>query len=213
MANLSGLNIVQNTQAEKIILFSISLFQKEGIRKVTTEEIAKKLSISKKTLYNIFPSKSDLIFQCVQYQLLDAKSNMESLAESNMDAIEEMMYIAQRVISIYKEFNDDFVYELEKFYPKSWTLIKQYKITFVKKIISENLTKGKEQGFYRIEINEKIVSSIYIAASNSLLDYDIFSPKERLANIFKEFFLYHIHAVATEEGIKRLNELSLKIQL
>lgn len=213
MTKLAGSDNLQASLSERIVLFSISLFKNEGIRNVTTQEIAQKLNISKKTLYNQFPSKSDLIFKCVEFELNHSKCNIEDLTHSGLDAIEEMMYLAQRVVSMHKEFNDEFIYELEKFYPESWGLIKQYKNTYVRKVILENLEKGKKQGFYRKDLNERIVSSIYIGASNSLLDYDIFSRKDRLADIFKEFFLYHIHAVATAEGGKRLEELKLKISL
>ncbi len=202
------------TLTEKVVEVSSEQFINEGIKSVTMSHIASQLKISKKTLYHLFPSKEDLIFKCVSHSTKKKKEEFSEIMSGNFDAIEEMMHIGAKVINIHQQFDEDFIYDLERLYPRSWKLIKNFKQTFIKNMISNNIKKGIQEKLYRKELDEDIVSRIYVAFSNSFTDTDLFEPKKsKMIQLFRVFFEYHVHGIATKDGIKRLHQLKNKIKV
>jgi len=96
------------------------LFMQYGIKSVTMSDIARKLGISKKTLYTYFDKKEDLIDEGIKVHIAEEKEKVNEISANAKDAIDEMMSIYiliyhQRGISekLYREnFNPIIVAQL-----------------------------------------------------------------------------------------------------
>ena len=65
----------------KIITTSMEAFARNGIRHVKMDDVAKDLGISKRTLYEIFDKKEDLLYEGVKYYLGERRTQMELKAQ------------------------------------------------------------------------------------------------------------------------------------
>ena len=76
-----------NTESikNKIISESIDLFMKYGLRSVTMDDIAKHLGMSKKTIYQLFKDKEDIIVQSTSV-VFDAENKMMEQIENEVEA-------------------------------------------------------------------------------------------------------------------------------
>ena len=83
---------------DRIISKSIELFVRFGIRYVTMDQIAAELGISKRTIYELFKDKDDLLLQCIEEmgkrnnrELHDIVVKSENVIEASWEAIVDSM--------------------------------------------------------------------------------------------------------------------------
>ena len=72
----------------KIITTSMEAFARNGIRHVKMDDVAKDLGISKRTLYEIFDKKEDLLYEGVKYYLGERRTQMELKAQQCKNVME-----------------------------------------------------------------------------------------------------------------------------
>jgi AcrR family transcriptional regulator len=192
---------------EKILRKSESMFMKYGFRSVTMDDIAKELGISKKTLYQYVDNKADLIQQIILQFTEQQKQTIEEIRTQAGDAIEELLNLARHVINVQRCFRPVTLYDLRKYYLETWGQMERLKQEYVTRMIYENLEKGIKQGLYRDNFDPRIIARIFASKIQMLEDEELFPPsdydKEKL---FREFFLYHIHGVASPKGFEHLNQ-------
>jgi TetR/AcrR family transcriptional regulator, cholesterol catabolism regulator len=174
-----------------IVLKSRNLFLKYGIKSVAMDDIARELGISKKTLYQHFETKNDLIKSVAEYNL----ANDIQMVASHV--IEEIMSIQSPTL----------IFDLQKYYPEMWQLFEHFQNEQISNHIRQNIERGIKEGLYREEVNATIISKIYAGSSLCVIDEKMFSQKEfDKVKLFKEFFVYHIRGLATAKGLKLLEK-------
>src|SRR3954452_3270990 len=76
---------------DRIMQAAHELFYQHGIRSITMDDIAKHLSISKKTIYQFFEEKDQIVGACCSGDLKDHGCRMEEITKNSKDAIHEMI--------------------------------------------------------------------------------------------------------------------------
>lgn len=189
----------------KILDSAFNLFMKYGIKSVSMDDLARKLGISKKTIYGFVDNKKDLIEKVIRIHLRKDEADVTEIVNNSKDAIDEMLSICRYFISFLREMKPTIVFDLQKYYPSIWNIIESEHFSFIEKVIKANLIKGIESNLYRPEINTDIITKLYIIKSKELANEDIFPSKEYpKPESFEQFFIYHLYGVASEKGRKHL---------
>ncbi|NNC95006.1 MAG: TetR/AcrR family transcriptional regulator [Chitinophagales bacterium] len=182
---------------------------KYGIKSISMDDIAKNLSISKKTLYQYVENKADLVNKIMKTYLEVDKSTIETICSDSDNAIEEVVGIFRYFLHKRREFNPSVLYDLKKYYPQSYMLFVSYKREFMFSKIIQNIEAGKNQGFYRRDINSEIMAKVYQASIDALLDTELFPTREyKFIDLYAELIRYHLHGIASEEGLQYLQTLN-----
>lgn len=183
------------------------LFMKYGIKSVSMDDICKELSMSKKTLYQCFSSKENLVSEVVQRFMQGEITWSEQALRDASDPVHHLILIAKHVSQLLLRLSSTATYDLQKYYRKYWSLIEQQRRSLVLRQISENLTLGIEQGIYRKDIDIDLVSNLYLRLATFIMDENsIDTPQEKNSQLYIEFVKYHIRGIATEKGVKLLNK-------
>lgn len=193
---------------ELILKRAETLFMKYGIKSVTMDDVARELGISKKTLYQHFENKADIIHQMVIQHLQRDDKLISEIQNMSKDAIDEILKVARHVTAeIARMVAPNTIYEMKKYYQKSWELINEHKQTKIYDNIRQNMERGIREGLYRANINPDIIARLYVSQTDCVTDDDIF-PTEHYEkkNLFIQCFHYHIHGIASELGLKILKE-------
>jgi hypothetical protein len=120
-----------------------------------------------------------------------------------LDALDEMIRIFDYVSSTHRDINPAAVIDLQKYYPKAWTIYLHYQDQFIRKKIEDNLKKGQREGIYRSEFNVEIITSLYTNCLDLLLDHDKFPLlKFGIIPLYKEFIEYHLHGILSQAGLE-----------
>jgi AcrR family transcriptional regulator len=190
---------------QHIISESIQLFLKFGVKSLTMEDIARKLGISKKTLYTHVKDKEDLLLQAV---ILFGKFEDKQLSEicsRGLNAIDESLEIKKWVLDMIQNIHPSVAYDIEKFYPAVSKRMKTSRHENVYRSIYQNIVKGQKEGLYRSDINADILAKLYIGRMESIFDQELFpSTTYNVSDVYMEWFIYHIHGMATSKGLQLL---------
>ncbi|MGB4832777.1 MAG: TetR/AcrR family transcriptional regulator [Chitinophagales bacterium] len=184
------------------------LFMRYGIKSVTMDDVSRELGMSKKTLYQYFENKEELIHKVTQNHFTCQNKVIEHIIHHSKTAIDEMIGISNWMNTMSKNLNPSLVFDLKKYHPQSWQIFNDHRNTEVYNCIKHNLERGIQEGLYREELDTEVLARIYIARMEMLLDAEIFPydkfPPEKT---FKVFMDYHIRGLATTKGIKYLEKI------
>lgn len=184
-----------------------SLYHEFGIRSVTMDDVVRELGISKKTLYQYFADKSDLVGA-----VLDSERNLrmqeyKKAIQGVSNAIEEMLRYYDLQKNMIKDHNPSMMYDLKKYYPKIHNDFLETKRKVIFESVKGNLIRGKAEDIYRTDLNEEIVARLNLMRIEALINIGIFSNEEMMMpNFFTELFKYHMYGIVNENGRKILEQ-------
>jgi len=186
---------------EKIICFSRSQFLKYGIRSVTMDMIADQMGISKRTIYENFSNKDELLENCILEAQNEQKIMMEEMFSGSSNVIEATLKFIKIQINAINSINPVFLIELKKYYSDIWTKIisnEESGITLITSLIK----KGVDEELFRNDINIEIVSRLINEQFKLLNNQDLF-PEEKFskAEIFENIAINFLRGIATDKGL------------
>lgn len=189
------------------------IFLKYGLKSVTMDDMARKLSISKKTLYKYVNDKADLVKKVMTCFREQDECDMHHICNNAENAIDEVYEVSVKVVEMLTDIHPSIFYDLEKYYPEAWAVVNDHKGEFVRNCIQENLDKGKEEGLYRADLNTDIIAKIYTIRMDEIFKDELFPTSEyNRAELYLELFRYHIRGIASPKGIEYLKEKVKKEQ-
>lgn len=192
---------------DKILYKATEMFLNLGFKSVTMDDIAKELGVSKKTIYNHFSNKTDLV-EKTTYAVFELISNgIDMICELEKNPIEEIYEIKKFVMSRLKDEKTSPQYQLQKYYPRIYASLKKKQFEVMNSCVEENLKRGIILGIYRESIDIGFISRIYFNGLNGIKDIELFPLQKFSMNALMEFFLeYHLRGICTEKGIEILNK-------
>ncbi|MGY6561464.1 MAG: TetR/AcrR family transcriptional regulator [Luteibaculaceae bacterium] len=179
----------------------LPLFMRFGIKSLTMDDIAKKLGVSKKTLYKHVDNKDILVEECLNEMLEQQDEQIRTVVLENMSAIEEHFNISSVILKSVKEVHPSVIYDLEKYYPSIFKKVLNAKNEMTYEIIISNLKRGIEEGLYRKNLNVEYIARVYIGSLNALFDPAVFPPDvTEFKESYKELLLLYLHGISTDKG-------------
>ena len=172
-----------------------------GIKSITMDEIATSLGISKKTIYQFFTDKDDLVFAVIEREIAENEAECEQFRDKAENAVHEVFLAVENLDELLRYTNPMVLYDLEKHHPRAFRHIREFKYQFLHGAMIENLRRGIEEGLYRGDINKDIVAKSRIEASFLVFNPDVFPHgKYSMSEVNYELARLFLHGVATEKG-------------
>jgi AcrR family transcriptional regulator len=188
---------------DKILKGAMELFMKYGVRSVSMDDIARHLSVSKKTIYQYFADKDDVVTLVAQNHLEKGRSEFESLCENSKNAIYEMFRISMWLKKGVQEMNPSLLFDLKKYHAKAWNVWLDHKYKFIHDSVVKNLRQGIEEGYYRKDIRPEVLAVVRIEMVQLGFDERAF-PQDQfdLSEVRMQIFDHFIHGLLTDKGRK-----------
>ena len=186
----------------KILHCALCNFREKGIKAVKMDDIANQLSVSKRTLYEIFNKKEDLLFACVKSHDEEMRQRLETLIQKNDTVMDILAAFLRLHIVESCHTNPLFYAELPK-YPKVMEYIDRKHDTQREQSIGFML-KGVEEGFFREDVNYTVITHMTEVFMQNVMDtqyYHTFPMPESVKNVI----LLVLRGVCTEKGLQRLD--------
>lgn len=177
---------------DKIIATAKKRFFQYGLRKVTMDEIAADLAISKKTLYKHFTNKEALAAEVIRAFQLEMTEMVERTKQEISDPIERFERCVIEASQKRSQMSNIFLADIKRDIPELWEEKEAFRENCIVMNMSEFLQEGIEKGKIRKDINIKIAMSIYLGAIQTIMQPDVlakneFSVNEAFENISKIF--------------------------
>jgi AcrR family transcriptional regulator len=165
---------------DRIIIKSGEIFFKSGFKSVTTDDLAKALGISKRTLYSYFPSKENLIDVIIDTEISNTKSKFEEFLNrmennDNCDALTcalEMWDLSSESIFRYSK---EFFCDLKTFLPLTWAKIVDCRENSSKSNYHKFMKLGRKKRIFKKNLSDDIIFLMSFYSVQNLMTPEILS--------------------------------------
>lgn len=198
-------NDYRNGLKERILEYSEKEFYANGVRQVKMDNIANYLSISKRTLYEIYPTKEDLLLECLKKHDKTYESRIEQyIEESNPNAIEIIIFSYKMKLEHFLQLNPLFLEELCKY---------KRVISYFDARDKERDTnfewlfnRGVEEGFFRKDLNPRIISNMFTVSLKEAIDNELYK-EFGMEYLFRDIVFTLVRGICTIKGIGAIDQL------
>lgn len=185
---------------ERVILKSLELFTRSGIRLVTMDQIAEEVGMSKRTIYELFKDKDTLVLECLETMHRQQMQEIREIISGASNVIEALYRMGENGEKKRAMINHLFFEDIRKLYPQFWDMMKKRARTGADSFSNNILTKGIKEGIFKGDLNVEIVEIFLNYMMEILHKKDIFpentSDKELLLNIVIPYYM----GISTEKG-------------
>jgi len=192
---------------EKIIEGAGELVMQFGMRTVTMDDIAKHLSMSKKTIYQYFKDKGELVNAITQIHLAIEGDRFNSVTEQSENSVHELILVSSCLRECMEEMKINIMHELQKFYPSAWELYVDFKQNVMLKSIQGVIERGQNEGYFRKELDSELIALMRVEQVQTFFMKNIYTQKRySLTEVQLKLFDHFIHGLFTIDGHNLFNQ-------
>lgn len=186
----------------KILDKALQLFFANGIRAVKMDDIAKSLSISKRTLYELYDNKEILLFECL-------KKNKEHRDKEMIEHLSKCSNVMDILLETYRMSVDEF----RRMSPCFFSEISRYPqvIDFIEKKREHDheqfmlfIQRGIGEGFFREDVNYELVLMVHDSIRRTIIEGDLYN-KYGMDGLFFNLIFVSFRGVCTKKGVEVLD--------
>ena len=198
---------------EDIVKRALNDFMQYGFKTFTMDDLANKMGMSKKTLYEHFPSKQDLVDACLDYALEMSCTNVTTFVQGEGSVIENVYRNQKKVQEVFNINSDRPIWELQKYYPKTYERMEGEFAKTDALFIDKLLEKGWQEGLFRKDINVNFYKVFYTSVQPLRSITHTFPEREfpfweTIYTILEYFF----RILVNEKGLKELERVLKEVK-
>ena len=192
---------------ETVLIKATDMFLALGFKSVTMDDIAAELGISKKTIYQHFANKNDLVEESSMLLYHRIADGIDVIRAEQHNPIEEFFFIRDFLSQILKDDSTSSLHQLQKFFPAIHKTLNEYQFKKTYGCMYDNLERGIALGYYREGINIDFISRIYFAGIVATKDVQVFPESMyKLEGLTLQFLDYHLRSIVTAKGLEVLTK-------
>lgn len=186
---------------QRILQIATEQFTRFGVRTVTMEDLARLAGVSKKTIYQEFSDKKDLVKEAFEKILEEDRCKMAYIIESEDGVIEHLVKASKMMRERLQNINPMAIMEVQKYFPESWKMFEDFKINVIMTDLVNVIEKGKQLGYFRAELDSEIIAKVRVNQITSAFDPSNFmNPGFNLADEQLVLMDHFLHGIFTEKG-------------
>ena len=183
----------------RILKAAMKAFAEQGVKAVRMDDVAQSLSISKRTLYEIYKDKEELLYQGVVQFDQEAKQSMSAYIEQAESVMDIILEAYQRRVVRTGTVNPLFYEDIQK-YPRVVDYLKKERERTYAYIV-ELLRRGVIEGFFRNDIDYELVAQMFNAINTYVMTQHLLS-RYSIQQVFTNMLLVPLRGFCTEKGLK-----------
>lgn len=189
-----------------------SLFRQYGVRSITLDEIALQLGISKKTIYEHFTGKNELVTEILKQRIGQIQEQFIAYTSEAKDAVEANILMIQFLDGLFRNMNPIVIMDLKKYHQEAFQIYHEHMYGFVVETMKKNIERGISEGLYREEIDKEIMARFRVESCNLCFKPGAF-PKDHfeMSRVQGQLLEHFLFGIATEKGYKSIMKYREKI--
>lgn len=188
----------------KILSAAAELFSQYGFKTITMDDIARRAGISKKTLYQHFANKQEVVNESVLWyknSMTDTCTAVLDGAENAVDAMVRMMAFFDKM---HKKINPMAIFEMQRFFPEAYKTFRDLLAERDVVMMRDNILQGIKEGLYREDINADLLARYRLETSMLILQPNLLvSDRDSLISVALEIGEHFLYGIMNPEGIKQ----------
>jgi AcrR family transcriptional regulator len=192
----------------RIIEGAAQLFKIYGIKSVTMDSLAGHLGISKRTIYEVFSDKDELLVSVLQWMVEKQKAIIQRIIDDSENAIIAIFRLLETSRDHFQDMSPAFQADLKKYHHE--VLVKNTDKCEMPDFRSNTqvIERGISEKLFRNDINPDIVNRCLYSLIRSTMDFELY-PFEDFSRreVIKNVFINYMKGVSTSTGIELINKL------
>lgn len=182
-----------------------NLFLRYGVRSVTMDEVVQQLGMSKKTLYQHFANKADIVLAVVRGYLQEQKEQSDRISAEAENAIDQEFRLLLWAVQVFRDMNPSLIFEVQKYFPQAWEEFDAFKNGYLREKVHQNLIRGVEEGLYRPELDLELISYVRLAQVDISITQEELPPgKYAFSQVTLVLFDLYLRGIVTAQGREML---------
>ena len=195
-----------NQQLNQILEEGFDSVAETGVRAFTVESLAKRLAMSKKTIYKFFPTKEKLIRSIMQFVFTQINSTFKRVMADESNPAVQFIKIMETITKFAGKAPLNKIAELKSLYPDIWKEIESFRLSHQEDFYTI-LYNAQEQGLARDDINMRSASIIYINIINSTFQPEFFLKNDLpIRETIRGFVQVVARGIFSDKGLKAIKE-------
>jgi AcrR family transcriptional regulator len=199
------------TQKDNIIHHASKMFVEQGIKAVRMDDIAQELSISKRTLYELFSDKEELIYQSIRYYLeWSRERRLQHI--TNIDNPLEVMVVNLRDMIDASPLAGRIRRNMRRFYPSIYKRIEDDVQSKSMADLERWVASCIECGYFEKHVKVKFAVEVLHHSVHGMLvnTLDEERPSSELIAMMSYSLLVFIRGLCTVSGQRMIDECTTK---
>ncbi len=188
---------------EQILKVATREFTTIGVKSVKMDDIARKLKISKRTLYEIYDNKEQLLLESVARRIHEFDATLERFDSSGEKQVIDILLEFYRLqMEELRDMNPVYYEDLHK-YPRVMSFLEQ--VNKEHKAHSKDFFKrGVLEGYFRNDFNYELISLLGNNVMQNVMESKLYNTYS-LQDIFRNVVMLFIRGLCTAKGIQELD--------
>ncbi len=180
-----------------------NLVMQYGIRSVSMDDIAAHLGMSKKTIYQYFKDKDELV-EAVVDDIIDTNQCVCNADREKADnAVHEIFLVMDMMVEMFKTMNPSILFDMQKYHPAAFVKFQKHRNDYLYNICRQNLQRGIAEELYRPEINVDILARYRVETMLTAFNPEFQrSVKQSLLKIEEEIITHYLFGLVSLKGYK-----------
>jgi AcrR family transcriptional regulator len=199
---------------QKIIEEAAMMFRTYGIRAVTMDMLATNMSISKRTIYEVFSDKDELLKGVLKWMSEKQRELMAKIFSESDNVIEAIFRMLDLMTDHFHKMSPAFQMDMKRYHkaiidnPEELHNLPYYSNN------SEILIRGIKEGVFRDDIDVEITNKCMLEVARMSNDKDIFPPDDFMnKDIIRNFYINYLRGISTQKGLDLINHYEKKQRL
>jgi AcrR family transcriptional regulator len=199
---------------QKITEEAASMFRTYGIRAVTMDMLAANLGISKRTIYEVFNDKDELLKGVLKLMSQRQHELIKKFFKESDNVIEAIFKMLDLMTDHFHKMSPAFQMDMKRYHkvfidnPEELRNLPYYSNN------SEVLTRGIKEGVFRSDIDVEITNKCMLEVARMSNDKDIFPPDAFLnKDVIRNFYINYLRGISTQKGLDLIDLYEKKQRL
>jgi len=187
---------------QKIIEEASVMFRTYGIRAVTMDMLAGRMGISKRTIYEVFSDKDEILHGVLNWMTEKQHAVMTIIFSESENVIEAVFRMLELMSDHFRKMSPAFRMDIKRYHSDIVRKLGEGNELPYFKNNSEILRRGISEGVFREDIDIEIINKCLFEVAKMSNDEEVFPPDDfPNKDVIRNFYINYLRGISTQKGL------------
>ena len=190
----------------RILETAMKLFVEQGVKAVKMDDVAQALTISKRTLYELYKDKEELLYQGILQFNEKHRNSMLAFIDEAPTVMDIIIEANQRRVVKASSINPLFYEDIQK-YPRVVALLEKERVGARKQFMGF-MRRGVREGYFRDDVDYRLIGELYNAINTCIRTQHLLN-NYTMQELFSNLMVVPLRGFCTAKGLEVIENSTL----
>jgi len=182
------------------------MFRTYGIRAVTMDMLASQMGISKRTIYEVFKDKEELLEGVLKLMEVKQRELMKKIFSETKNVIEAIFKMLDIMRDHFQNMSPAFQMDMKRYHNEIMKKIEEKDNLPYYGLHAEFIKRGIKEEIFREDINIEITNKCLLEVVRMSNDKSVFPPDDFMnKDVIGTFYINYLRGISTKKGLDLIN--------